>query len=319
MAMKAVFLDYSTLGKGLDTSPLTRLVPNFEFFDTTEDAEVDSRIADAEFVIANKVRIDGSHMKRAHNLRYVGLTATGTDNIDLDSARDLGIAVCNITGWCTNSVTEHVVGVLLMLTHNLHNYMAAVRAGAWPNAQAFCMHDYQIRELSSMTMGIVGHGELGSAVARRARDFGMNVLLSARQGALEVPDGRTAFENVLEQSDVISLHCPFTEETDNFFGASEFQRMKSSSIFVNTARGALVDSHALVAALESGEIAAAAIDVLRSEPPVDGDPLLDYKGDNLVVTPHIAWSSAEARQAAVTELAANIEAFLNGQKRNRVV
>jgi len=319
MAMKAVFLDYSTLGPGLDTSPLSDLIPDFQFFDATSDEQVASRIRDAEFVIANKVRLDDGLMEQAPKLRFVGLTATGTDNIDLDGARRRGIAVCNIRGYCSRSVVEHVFGVLLMLTHNLHRYAAAVRAGQWQQSRVFCMHDHPVRELSSMTIGIVGHGELGRSVANMARDFGMSVLIAARPGSDTVPGDRVSFDNILEQSDVISLHCPLTEDTRNLFGKAELQRMKSDSILINTARGALIDSAALVDALESGEIGAAAIDVLSNEPPVDGDPLLEYTGDNLVVTPHIAWSTERARQDAVNELAENIRAFLEGQERNRVV
>jgi len=317
--MKAVFLDYSTLGPGLDTGPLHDLIPDFAFFDATSDEQVAGRINDAAFVIANKVRLDDGLMEQAPELRFIGLTATGTDNIDLDSARRRGIAVCNIRGYCTRSVTEHVFGVLLMLTHNLHRYSAAVRAGEWQKSQVFCMHDHTVSELSSMTMGIVGHGELGSSVADRGRDFGMNVLISARPGSDAVAGDRVSFEEILATSDVISLHCPLTDETESLFGEPEFERMKPSSILVNTARGALIDSAALVAALELGEIGAAAIDVLSDEPPVDGDPLLKYTDDNLVVTPHIAWSTDRARQDAVNELAANIGAFLNGEERNRVV
>jgi glycerate dehydrogenase len=319
MAMKAVFLDYSTLGPGLDTSPLTDLLPDFEFFNATSDEQVASRIHDAEFVIANKVRLDDRLLEHAPNLRFIGLTATGTDNIDLESARRRGIAVCNIRGYCTNSVTEHVFGALLMLAHNLHRYSAAVGTGAWGKSQVFCLHDYPVRELSSMTMGIVGYGELGRSVAQRARDFGMNVILSARPGACDVPDGRVGFEDILHRSDVITLHCPLSGETVGLFSKNEFRRMKNSAILINTARGALVDSGALVSALGSGEIAAAAIDVLPEEPPADGDPLLDYEGANLIVTPHIAWSSEQARQDAIAALAANVAAFLEGEQRNRVV
>jgi glycerate dehydrogenase len=319
MAMQAVFLDYSTLGPGLDRSPLTDLIPDFEFHLATGQDQVAERIRDAEFVIANKARLTDELLEQAPKLRFIGLTATGTDNIDLEGARRRGIAVCNIRGYCTHSVTEHVFGVLLMLTRNLHRYMAALATGAWQESQVFCMHDYPVRELSSMTMGIVGHGELGHSVARKAREFEMNVIISARPGANSIPDGRVPFDEVLESADVISLHCPLEEGTNKLFGAEQFQNMKPSSILINTARGALIDPQALVSALESGAIAAAAIDVLADEPPVDGSPLLDYTGDNLIVTPHIAWASDIARQEAVDELAANIAAFLNGEERNRVV
>ena len=317
--MKAAFLDYSTVGSGLDTSPLTTLLPELEFFDATRDYQVLGRISDAEFVFANKVRLSDDLISAAPRLRFIGLTATGTDNINLDSARRHDVAVCNIRGYCTRSVSEHVFGVLLMLAHNLHRYAADIRGGAWQQSQNFCLLTHPVRELSSMTMGIVGYGELGSSVADKAREFDMQVIVSARPGSDPVPDDRVAFEELLEQADVISLHCPLTDATHGLFGGREFERMKSTAILINTARGGLVDSAALAAALGDGGIAAAAVDVLPEEPPINGDPLLDYDGDNLLVTPHIAWSTDRARQDSIIQLAANVEAFLKGEERNRMV
>jgi len=317
--MKAVFLDYSTVGPGLDLSPLTDLLPDLEIFAGTQDKQVLDRISDAEFVFTNKVRIGDALFAAAPRLRFIGLTATGTDNIDLDSAGRHGVAVCNIRAYCTRSVTEHVFGVLLMLAHNLHTYTAAVRDGAWQKSADFCMLTHPVRELSSMTMGVVGFGELGRSVARKAREFDMGVIVSGRPGPDSVPDDRVAFGELLERSDVVSLHCPLTEATQGLIGAQELARMKRSAILINTARGALVDSAALVNALRGNVIAAAAIDVLPEEPPVNGNPLLDYAGDNLLVTPHIAWSTDRARQDSINELAANVGAFLGDEERNRVV
>ena len=317
--MKAVFLDYSTVGSGLDTSPLTTLLPELEFFDATRGDQVLDRISDAEFVFANKVRLSDDLISAAPRLRFIGLTATGTDNINLDSARRHDVAVCNIRGYCTRSVSEHVFGVLLMLAHNLHRYAADIRGGAWQQSQNFCLLTHPVRELSSMTMGIVGYGELGSSVADKAREFDMQVIVSARPGSDPVPDDRVAFEELLERADVISLHCPLSDATHGLFGGRELERMKSTAILINTARGGLVDSAALAAALRDGEIAAAAVDVLPEEPPINGDPLLDYDGDNLLVTPHIAWSTDRARQDSIIQLAANVEAFLKGEERNRMV
>lgn len=319
MAMTAVFLDYSTMGDSLDLTPLTDLLPNLQIFDATREEQVLERIRDAEFVFVNKIRLDDALFEQAPKLRFIGLTATGTDNIDTDSAVRHGVAVANIRAYCTRSVTEHVFGVLLMLTHNLGAYSAAVRRGDWNRANDFCMLDYPVRELSLMTLGIVGLGDLGNSVSRMARHFGMDVIVSARPGDAAIPEGRVAFDELLGKADIISLHCPLNEHTNGLFSASEFRKMKPSAILINTARGALVDTAALAEALESGEIAAAAIDVLPKEPPVDGDPLLDYRGDNLIVTPHIAWSTDRARQNAIAELAANVAAFLDGEERNRVV
>ena len=317
--MKAVFLDYATMGPALDLGPLTELVPELELHDTTPEELIGDRVRDAGFVFLNKVRLGANVLESATNLRFVGLTATGTDNVDLDSAKRHGIAVCNIRGYCTSSVTEHVFGTILTLAHNLHRYRSAVRAGAWQKAQSFCMHDFPVRELSSMTIGIVGFGTLGHAVADMARHFDMDVIVAARPGTTKVPAGRVELDELLERADVISLHCPLTDDTRNLFGKNEFARMKPSAFLINTARGALVDSAALVDALRQGEIGGAAIDVLSQEPPVGGSPLLDYDGDNLIVTPHIAWTTDRARQEAIAQLAANVRSFLEGGDRNRVV
>jgi glycerate dehydrogenase len=316
--MKAVFLDYATMGPDLDLQPLSRFFTVFDRYDETDDEQIVERIRDAEFVFTNKFRMTPALLEAAPKLRFIGLTATGTDNIDLGAARQHSIAVCNIRAYCTESVVEHVFGVLLMLSHSLGPYDAAVRAGEWSRADSFCMLTHPVAGLSGKTLGIVGYGELGRGVARAARAFNMRVLVSARPDAATVDEGRTAFEDLLEQADAISLHCPLTESTRGLFGNAEFRTMKKSAWLVNTARGALVDSAALADALASGEIAGAALDVLAEEPPVNGDPILDYAGDNLIVTPHIAWAAEQARQNAIDELAANVEAFLAGEQRNRV-
>lgn len=319
--MKAVFLDFATMGGGgLDPASLQQRLPGLEIFETTPATGTADRIRDAEFVLANKVKLNAENMAGATALRFIGLTATGTDNVDLDVAKDRGIAVCNIRAYCTQSIVEHVIGTLLTLTHSLRPFNDAVRQGAWQKAEKFCMLDFPIRELSAMTLGIVGNGVLGKGVAQAAKFFGMNVIIARRRGdAGSANDGRVDFAEMLQQADVISLHCPLNETTRNLMGADEFQAMKPNSILINTARGGLVDSAALTAALTSGEIAAAAIDVLPQEPPVAGDPLLDYSGNNLIVTPHIAWGTFEARQNAIDDLAENIAAFQRGEQRNRVV
>jgi glycerate dehydrogenase len=317
--MKAVFLDFGTMGPGLDLRELESLVDELVVYDQSPRDTVADRIAGADIVFTNKIRLTRDLLDAAPKLRLIALTATGTDNIDTACARQHGIAVANIRHYCTQSVVEHVFGVLLSLTHSLPRYQESVRAGDWQRSADFCMLHYPVRELSAMTLGIVGYGALGQGVARIAREFGMTVIVSARPGSGTVPDGRVGFDELLAESDVISLHCPLNDETRELFGAREFRAMKKNAILINTARGGLVDSQALADALADGEIAAAAIDVLPKEPPVDGDPLIDYRGDNLVLTPHIAWATDEARQNAIDELAANTRAFLQGQERNRVV
>ena len=307
------------MGAGLDLRQLESLVSELVVHDDSPGSTVAERIADAEIVFTNKIRLTRELLSQAPELKFIALTATGTDNIDTGCAHEHGIAVANIRHYCTQSVVEHVFGVLLALTHSLPHYHESVRAGEWQRSTEFCMLDYPVRELSAMTLGIVGYGALGQGVARIAREFGMTVLVSARPGTDGVPDDRVGFDDLLARSDVISLHCPLTDATRNLFSAREFAAMKDSAILINTARGGLVDSLALADALANGGIAAAAIDVLPKEPPVDGDPLLDYRGDNLVLTPHIAWATDEARQNAIDELAANTKAFLDGTERNRVV
>lgn len=316
--MKAVFLDYATMGPGLDLEPLERHFTSFDVHEKTTDAEVADRIRDADFVFTNKFRMTPEVLHSAGELRMIGLTATGTDNVDLDEARVRGIAVCNIRAYCTGSVVEHVFGAMLMLAHSLEPYAGAVRAGEWQRAQDFCMLTHPVPGISRKTLGIIGYGALGRGVEKVGHAFGMTVLISARPGASDIPAGRTAFADVLARSDVLSLHCPLTDDTRGLIGTAEFGQMKSGAFLINTARGALVDSAALARALENGQIAGAAIDVLPQEPPIDGDPLLDYRGSNLIVTPHIAWATDDARQNAIDELAANVAAFLAGERRNRV-
>ena len=319
--MRAVFLDFGTMGAAeLDPSPLAEVVPDFVAFDSTPAELVAERIEGVDFVFANKARMTKEIISNAGSLRFIGLTATGVDNVDLDAARKRDVAVCNIRAYCTQSIVEHVFAVLLNLTHSVHQFDRIVRAGAWQRADNFCMLEFPIRELSAMTMGIVGLGVLGTAVANMARQFGMSVMIAQRPGEQGDPDeGRRDLKDILRDSDVISLHCALTDDTRGLIGADELGLMKPNAILINTARGGLVDSSALVEALRKCTIAAAAVDVLPQEPPVDGDPLLDYDGDNLIITPHIAWGTVEARQNAINEVAANLRAFLAGEARNRVV
>lgn len=317
--MKAVFLDFDTMGGGLDLSPLENVTPDLKVYDVTGKEQVEERIRDADIVFTNKIQLSEALLASAPKLKFIGLTATGTDNIDLITAERNGVAVANIRAYCTESVTEHVFGTLLMLAHSLPLFDRSVRAGEWHDSPDPFLLSHPVRELSAMTLGIVGFGSLGQGVARVGEAFGMNVIISARPGAADVADDRVAFADLLTKADVISLHCPLSEETRNLFGAEEFRQMKNNAILINTARGGLVDSAALADALRSGEIAAAAVDVLPQEPPVKGEPLLIYTGDNLIVTPHIAWATNEARQNAIDELAANAAAFIAGEKRNRVV
>ncbi len=317
--MKAVLLDWDTMGPDLDIGEMRALLPSLDIYGDTSPEQTIGRIGDADIVLGNKVGLTAAVFEACPSIRFIGLTATGTDNVDIEAARRHGIAVANIRAYCTQSVVEHIFACLLDLSHSLRQYSRDVRDGAWSRADNFCLITHPIRELSAMTLGLVGYGELARGVERIARAFNMEVLVAARPGSNDVPDGRVAFDELLARADVISLHCPLNDTTRRLFGAAEFRKMKDTAVLINTARGGLVDSRALADALERGDIAAAAVDVLPQEPPVAGDPLLDYAGDNLIVTPHIAWGTLQARQNAIDELTANIRAFLNGEQRNRVV
>ena len=322
--MRSVFLDFGTVSHDdLDTTQLERVLPGITLHATSTDTEVDERIAGVEFILTNKLNITRARMRAVPGLRFIGLTATGTNNVDLEAARELGVAVCNIREYCTVSVTQHVLGSMLLLTHRLREYGQAAVDGTWSRSEQFTVPGAPIRELSGKVLGIVGYGVLGQAVAKAARDaLGMRVLVAKRQGGGgESAPGpvRCTLDELLRTADVLSLHCPLTPATTGMIGKRELALMKPDALLINTARGALVDLEALVAALKGGDLGGAAIDVLPKEPPTEGSVLFEPGIPNLLVTPHIAWAAFEARQRAVDELALNIEDFLRGGRRGRVV
>lgn len=316
--MHGVFLDLATVDRDdLDLQPLRSTMPDWSMYATTDQDTVSSRICRAEIVVSNKVKLDGHTLGKADNLRLICIAATGTNNVDLQFASARDITVCNVRAYATASVVEHVFAVILTLTRKLSEYRDAVQRGAWQQAEDFCLLDFPIRELAGQTLGIIGYGALGKAVARMGEAFGMQVLIAQRRGTTLLP-GRTSLEQLLSQSHIVSLHCPLTEETRNLIGAAELDLMRSDAILVNTARGGIVDEEALYEALLSGRMAGAAIDVLSEEPPRDGNPLLALALPNLIVTPHIAWAGIKTRQRLINEIAGNIEAFLAGNPRNVV-
>jgi glycerate dehydrogenase len=318
-SLRAIFLDFASLGEGLDTAPLDRCVPDIRYVDDTPVEQVRSAIAGMNVVLLNKVRIDDALMAATPSLRFIGLTATGVNNIDLEAARARGIAVCNIRDYCTRSVAQHVWGAILTLTHHLREYDRDLKAGAWQNSVSFSMLRYPVRELAGRTLGIVGHGVLAGGVIRGAEAFGMEVLIAERPGSTERTPGRVPFHEVLRRADVVSLHCPLTPATTGLIGAAELAQMKPDALLVNTARGGLVDAEALAAALRAGRLGGAAIDVLAVEPPVDGNPLLAPDIPNLLVTPHTAWAAVESRQRALDQLAGHLAAWQRGELSGRVV
>lgn len=318
--MRGVILDQATLSFDGDValSPLEAVLDPCAAFATTSDAQLHERLADAEVAVINKVRLDADALARASNLQLVCLAATGYNNVDLDAARERGIAVANIRDYCTAAVVQHVFALLLSLNQRLDGYRDLLRAGGWRESPQFTLLDYPFHELAAQTLGIVGYGTLGRGVAEAARAFGMRVLVAARPGERDDRPDRVALEQLLAESDVVSLHCPLTPATAQLIDAEALARMKPDALLINTARGAVVDEAALAEALRVGRIGGAGIDVLSQEPPVDGNPLLAADIPNLIVTPHIAWASVEARRRAVAEIAENIAAFRRGERRNRV-
>jgi glycerate dehydrogenase len=319
--MQAAFLDYATVTANgdLDPASLQRALPGLVLHDHTAQEHVARTVAGCTVLLVNKLRITREIMESAPSLRLIVLAATGTNNVDLDTARSRGIAVCNLRDYCTASVVQHTLGVLLLLTQKLREYDALVRRGAWQKGDQFCLLDYPIRELVGRKLGIVGYGALGKGVARAAHQaLGMDVLIAQRPGG-EHTAGRVDLDELLPQVDVLSLHCPLTPATQNLIGAQRLGRMKPDAVLINTARGGLVDAAALADALRTHKLGGAAIDVLSQEPPVDGNPLLAADIPNLIVTPHIAWAAREARQRCLDEMAENVQDFLRGGRRGRVV
>ncbi len=316
--MQGVILDTKSIDNDdIDFSGLETVIPHWHYYDNTRDGEVAARIKDADIVITNKVLVQKQHIDQARQLKLICIAATGTNNVDLDAAANAGIKVTNVTNYATPSVVQHVFCLVLALTRKLNQYQTAVGNGRWQQSDFFCLLDYPISELAGKTLGIIGYGVLGKAVAAVGEAFGMRILIAVRKGM--TPDkGRVSFEQLLSESDVISLHCPLTPETRNLIDVREFTLMKPGALLINTARGGIVNESALLHAIQSATIAGAGIDVLSEEPPVRGNPLLEVQLPNLIVTPHIAWASVEARQRVVNEVIKNIGAFQKGEPRNVV-
>jgi glycerate dehydrogenase len=316
--VRAVFLDYGTVSNGdLDTASLERALSGIVVHARTPQEDVPARIAGFEAVLANKSRGVGAAPRANPQLRFVALTATGVDNVDLASAREAGIAVCNLRDYCTASVAQHVFALLLALTHKLAEYDALVAQGRWQAAAQFSVFPFPIRELPGRTPGVVGYGTLGKAVATIATAFGMQVEVANRPGGVR-QDGRRDLDDLLPELDVLTLHCPLTDATRGLISRARLARMKPDAVLINTARGALVDTAALAEALRAGRLGGAGIDVLENEPPPADHPLLDPSIPNLILTPHVAWAAREARQRCLDELALNVQSFLSGGRRNRV-
>ncbi|MBF8720738.1 2-hydroxyacid dehydrogenase [Pseudomonas guariconensis] len=315
---RAVFLDHQSLDLGdLDLSPLHAQFDDLQLYASTRPEQVAERLQGATAVVSNKVMIDAAAMEANPQLQLILLAATGTNNVDLATARLRGVTVCNCQGYGTPSVAQHTLALLLALATRLCDYRQAVADGRWAAASQFCLLDFPIVELQGKTLGLLGHGELGGAVARLAEAFGMRVLSGQIPGRPARAE-RLPLDELLPQVDALTLHCPLNDHTRHMIGARELALLKPGALVVNTARGGLIDEQALADALRSGHLGGAATDVLSVEPPVNGNPLLQADVPRLIVTPHNAWGAVESRQRIVGQLSENAQAFFAGQPR-RVV
>ena len=314
--MKITILDRNTITTGdVSFAPIEAL-GEVRIFDTLPAEEVPAAIGDSEAVIVNKAKITEKVMDSCKNLRFVGVFATGYNNIDTEAAKKRGIVVCNVPGYSTSSVTQHTFALILHFASHADDYAASVAKGDWANASTFSYLSFPISELQGKTLGIFGFGTIGRSVANVAKAFGMKVIANVRRPVefegVEFVDKDTLFS----RSDYLSLHCPLTEETKGFVNRETLAKMKPSAVLINTARGGVVEEEALTEALNGGKLRGAGIDVLDIEPMRPHHPYLTAK--NCYITPHVAWGSIEARTRLIDLVAKNITSFEKGAPINVV-
>ena len=316
--VKIVFLDRATIAPQIG---LRR--PRFEHelveHASTDEKDIVARLAGAAVAIINKVPLSAQTLRQLPALKLIAVAATGTDCVDKNYCAKHGIAVSNIRGYAINTVPEHAFALMLALRRNVIAYRQDVIAGRWQEAGQFCFFDHPIHDLAGARLGIIGEGVLGQRVADIAKAFGMVPMFAAHKGRSGLGPLYTPWEDVLETSDIITLHSPLTADTRNMIGMPEFRAMKRRPLLINTARGGLVDERALVQALKQGLISGAGFDVVEGEPPPPDSPLLEViDRPNVILTPHVAWASDEAQQELADQLMDNVEAFIAGAPRNLV-
>ena len=284
----------------------------------TSVEEIVPRLKDATVAIINKVPMRAETLKQLPNLKMIAVAATGYDVVDVPYCREHGIAVANIRNYAVHTVPEHAFAMILGLRRNILAYRQDVENGVWQKSDQFCFFTHDIGDLHGATLGIIGEGAIGQGTAAIARGFGMRVLFADHEPPKMEGVEFTPFEQVLAESDVLSLHCPLTPATRNLIGINEFRKMKRNALLINTARGGLVDEQALIQALHEGLIAGAGFDVLTTEPPRNGHPLLDVRRPNFILTPHVGWASDGAMQFLADQLIDNIEAWASGKPQHLV-
>lgn len=316
--MNIVILDGYTTNPGDLNWDAMKSLGGFTHHDRTPPERIVSRAAGAEIIIVNKTLITREVIAALPRLRYIGLLSTGVNVVDLAAARERGIIVTNVPAYSTPSVVQLTFALLLELTQHVGYHSQTVRKGQWTASADFCYWDYPLVELAGLTMGIVGFGRIGQAVSKVALAFGMHVLAhgprltATNHAGVDV----TSMDDLLRRSDVVSLHCPLTEQTRGLINTEALAKMKPSAYLLNTSRGPLVDQHALAEALTSGRLAGAGLDVLSAEPPPADNPLL--QAPNCIITPHIAWGTRAARSRLIDVATANVQAFLDGRPANVV-
>ncbi|HEY6282121.1 MAG TPA: D-2-hydroxyacid dehydrogenase [Burkholderiales bacterium] len=316
MQHHVVFLDRSTLSANVRRPAFEH---TWDDHSTTSAAEIIDHLADATIAITNKVPLRAETLSKLSKLKMISVAATGYDVVDINYCKAHGITVANIRNYAVHTVPEHAFALILALRRNLLAYRQDVENGVWQQAEQFCFFDHPIGDLFGATIGILGEGAIGQGTATVARGFGMRVLFADHAPPKAPGVEFTPLDKVLAESDVISLHCPLTPESRNMIGLEEIRKMKKTALLINTARGGLVDEAALIRALDEGLIAGAGFDVLTKEPPREGNPLLELRRPNFILTPHVAWASDNAMQFLADQLVDNIEAFVNGKPQNLVV
>lgn len=313
--MKIIALDsYAVDYEGLTWDAVADL-GDFRAYPRTPAEEVTARAKDADAILVNKIKLSDEVLKSLPRLRYIGVTATGTDNVDLSAAKQQNIAVSNVPAYSTDSVAELVFSFMLSLSRRIGEYDSAVHRSEWVTSRDFCLPLFPTFELAGKTLGILGYGTIGRRVADIAKAFNMELLIGALPGR-EYTDQRLGLEELFSRVDFLTLHCPLTPATEKLISTPLLKLMKASAIIINTSRGGVIDEPALAEALNLGHLAGAGIDVLSSEPPKANNPLLTAK--NCLITPHVAWSTREARSRLMAEVAKNLKAFIEGNRRNRV-
>jgi glycerate dehydrogenase len=316
--MNIVILDGYTLNPGDLSWDELKSIGSCHIHDRTPPTEVVARASNAEIVLTNKTVLTREHLAQLPKLKYIGVLATGTNVVDLAAARDRGISVTNVPAYATDAVAQHTFGLLLELVSHIGRQSDSVRRGNWARSKDWCYWDEPLGELAGLTFGLIGFGNVGRAVARIALAFRMNVIVHSRRpsNAAAAEIRFVDRETLFREADVVSLHCPLTDETRNLINAPRLASMKRTALLINTSRGPLIDEPALAEALNAGGIAGAGLDVLSVEPPPSDHPLIAAR--NCVITPHVAWAARGVRIRLMREAVANLRAFLNGSPRNVV-